>query len=219
MSSEGRGEYLLFDSGTGTITFVEPNQQQYTQLTAAELEAMVKTAANVRQSMAPYMENLLAGLPAEQRNMIEQRMGGIPGAPAAGRPVKPADISTVDRGRHSIAGLRCQASGILKNGRPAAEVCMATGASGKLSNQDFATLEALVMLSRNLAGNASGLLGGMAEQFELLAVELDGVPVAMRDIEHGKRYQVTTVSNSVLSDALFNGYGKFQKQTMPDLLR
>jgi hypothetical protein len=41
----------------------------------------------------------------------------------------------------------------------------------------------------------------------------------MRDIEHGKRYQVTAVSNSALSDALFNGYGKFQKQTMPDLLR
>ena len=219
MSTNGRNEYLLYDSGTRTITYVEPQQQQYTQLTAAELEAMVKTAANIKQSMAPYMENILAGLSAEQRNMIAQRMGGIPGAPAAGRSVKPAAISTVDRGRHSIAGLRCQVSGILKNGRPVAEVCMATAASGKLSSRDFATLEALVMLSRSLAGSASGLLGGMAEQFELLAVELDGVPVAVRDIEHGKRYQVTAASNSVLSDALFSGYGKFQKQELPGLLR
>ena len=70
-----------------------------------------------------------------------------------------------------------------------------------------------------MAGTASGLLGGMSEQLELLAAELDGVPVAVRDIAHGKRYQVTAVSNSALSDALFNGYGKFQKQTMPDLLR
>lgn len=219
MSSEGRGEYLLYDGGTRTITYVEPQQQQYTQLTAAELEAMVKTAANIKQSMAPYMENILAGLPAEQRHMIEQRMGGLPGAPAAGRRAKPDDISTVDRGWRSIAGLRCQASGILKNGRPAAEICMATAASGKLSTRDFATLESLVMLSRNLAGSASGLLGGMAEQFELLAIELDGVPLAVRDIEHGKRYQVTAVSNAALSDALFNGYGKFQQQEMPGLLR
>jgi hypothetical protein len=169
--------------------------------------------------MAPYMADMLAMLSAEQRKMIEQRMGAIPGAPSAGNPVRPADIRTVDRGRHAFAGLRCQASGILKNGRPAAEVCMATAASGKLSPRDFATLEALVTFSRSMAGSASGLLGGMTEQFELLVVELEGVPVAVRDIEHGKRYQVTAVSNAALSDGLFNGYGKFQKQEISNLFR
>ena len=219
MSSEGMGEYLLYDSGAGTITYVEPQQQQYTQLTVAELETMVQTAAGIKQSVAPYMANILAGLPAEQRKMIEQRMGGMPGAPAAGKPVKSTDIRTVDRGRHTIAGLRCQASGILKHGRPAAEVCMATAASGQLSSRDFATLEALVALSRSMAGSASGLLGGLAEQVELMAIELDGVPVAVRDIENGRHYQVTAVSNATLSDALFSGYGRFQKQAMPSLFR
>jgi len=219
MSSDGRGEYLVFDSGTGTITYVEPEQRQYSQLTAAELEATLQTTANIKQSMAPYMANILAGLPAEQRAMIEQRIGGMPDAPAAGNPLKTADIRTVDRGRHTIAGLPCQAISIFKNGRPAAEVCMATAASAQLSNRDFATLEALVTLSRSMAGSASGLLGGMAEQFEILAVELDGVPIAVQDIEHGKRYQVTSVSNAVLSDVLFNGYGKFQRQKIPNLFR
>jgi hypothetical protein len=219
MSSDNRGEYLLYDSGTGVITYVEPQQRQYTQLTVAELEATVQTAANIKQSMAPYMADILAGLPAEQRKMIEQRMGAIPGAPAAGKPVKPADIRTVDRGSHTIAGLRCQASGIMKNGRLAADVCMATAASGRLSPRDFATLEAMVRLSRSMAGTASGLLGGMAEQFELLAADLEGVPVAVRDIEHGTRYQVTAVSNAMLSDARFNAYGKFQKQGMSGLFR
>jgi hypothetical protein len=219
MSSDGRGEYLLYDSRTGTITYVEPEQQQYTQLTAAELQSTVQTAADIKQSMAPYMANMLAGLPAEQRKMIEQRMGAMPGAPAAGKPVKPADIRTVNRGRHSIAGLHCQASGILKDGQPAAEVCMLTGPSGKLSNRDFVTLEALVTLSRSMAGTASGLLGGMVEQFDLLAADLHGVPVAVKDIEHGKRYQVVAVSNVALSDRLFNGYGIFQKQELPGLFR
>ncbi|HAJ91676.1 MAG TPA: hypothetical protein DCO71_03490, partial [Gammaproteobacteria bacterium] len=132
IGSAGMGEYLLYDSGTGTITYVEPIARQYTQVTASELEAMVQTAAEIKQSVAPYMANLLAGLPAEQRKMIEQRMGAIPGAPAAGKAAKSADIRTVDQGRHTIAGLRCHASGILKNGRPAAEVCMATAASGQL---------------------------------------------------------------------------------------
>ena len=217
MSSEGMGEYLLYDSATGTITYVEPQRQQYTQLTAAELESMVQTAAGIKQSVAPYMANLLAGLPAEQRRMIEQRMGTMPGAPAAGKPV--TDIRTVDRGRHIFAGLRCQASGILKNERPTAEVCMATAASGQLSSRDFATLETLVSLSRSMAGSASSLLGSLAEQLELMAIELDGVPIAVRDFENGRHYQVTAVSNAVLSDALFNGYGGYQKQAMPSLFR
>jgi hypothetical protein len=219
MSSEGKAEYLLFDSLTGTITFVEPEQQQYTQLTAAELEATVQTAANIKQSMAPYMASMLAGLPAEQRKMIEQRLGAMPGAPAAGGPGKTVDIRTVNRGRHIFAGLPCQSTGIIKNGRPAAEVCMATTAGGQLSDRDFTALEALIIFSRGLAGTASGLLGSMTEQLELLAVDLDGVPVAVHDIEHGKRYQVTAVSNAALSDVLFNSYGKFQKQKMPNLFR
>lgn len=219
VSSGGTGEYLLYDSRTGTITYVEPKQQQYTQLTTAELEATVQTAANIKQTMAPYMADILAGLSAEQRKMIEQRMGAIPGAPAAGKPVRPADIRTVNRGRHTIAGLRCQASGIVKNGQPVAEVCMVSAAGGKLSNRDFATLEALVRFSRGMAGSAGGLLGGMADQLELLTAELDGVPVAVRDLEHGKHYQVTAVSNAVLSDVLFNGYRRFQRQGIQNLFR
>ena len=219
ISTDGRGEYLLYDSVTGTVTYVEPQQQQYTQLTAAELQATVQTAANVKQSMEPYMADILAGLPAAQRKMIEQRIGSIPGAPAAGRPTKPASLRTVDRGQHTIAGLRCQASGILKNGRPTAEVCMATTASGKLSNRDFATLEALVVFSRSIADTAGTLMGDVAEPFKLLASELDGVPIAVRDIERGRQYQVTAVSNATLSDAYFNSYGRFQKQAIPNLFR
>lgn len=219
IGSEGRGEYLLYDSGTGTITYVEPLARQYTQVTAAELEAMVQTAAGIKQSVAPYMANLLAGLPAEQRKMIEQRMGAIPAAPAAGETLPSADIRTVDQGMQTIAGLQCQVSDILKHGRPAAEVCMATAASGQLSGRDFATLEALMVLSRSMAGNVSGLLGNQPAQLELLALELDGVPIAVRDIENNKRYQVTAVSNTALSDALFYGYDGFQKQAMPSLFR
>jgi hypothetical protein len=219
VSSDGRGDYLLYDSGTGVITYVEPQKRQYTQMTAAELVSTVQAASNISQSMAPYMDDLLAGLSPEQRKMIEQRMGRLPGAPAAGRPVSRADVRTVDRGRYSVAGLRCQASWIMKNGRHTADVCMATAASGKLSQQDFATLESLVTLSRNMAGTASGFLGGVAGPFELLAADLDGVPVAVHDIENGRRYQVTAVSNAVLSDAHFNAFGNFRKQGIAALFR
>jgi hypothetical protein len=219
ISSNGRGDYLLYDSGTKIITYVEPGYQQYTQMTVADIESAVQAATSIKETVAPYMNDILAGLPAEQRNMVEQRMGSILGAPAAGKPVKPVDISIVDQGKQTVAGLQCQASSLVKNGKTVAEICMATAASGKLSSQDFSTLKTLVTLSRSMAGHANSMLGGMGEQAELLAVELDGIPVNVKDLEHGKFYHVTTVSDAALSDALFNGYGKFKKQGMQHLLR
>ena len=209
--------YLVFDTGTRSITYVEPDQRRYTQATAAELQSGMQTAASIRESVAPYMADLLAGLPAEQRRVIEQRMGAVLGAPAAGQQAA-ARIKTVARGMHVIAGLHCQASGILKNGRPAAEVCMATGPGGKLSGQDFSTLAEMVSVARSLAAGASGMFGAVADQLEFMAADIEGVPLAVRDLEHGKRYQVAAVSNAILPDALFNSYGTFQRQDIAGLL-
>ncbi|MDH3899436.1 MAG: hypothetical protein OEU51_00150 [Gammaproteobacteria bacterium] len=218
MSTTGMDEYIIYDTGARTLTYVEPQQQRYTQMSEDRLEANVQAAANLQKTVAPYMADMLASLSPAQRRMVEQRMGKALSPPAAGHNAK-ADIKTVARGNHSIAGLHCKASGIVKNGRPAAEVCMVTAPGGKLSKQDFATLEAIVTFSRGMASSASGMLGDLAGQLEFLATDIDGVPIAVRDLERGKRYQVTAVSNTALSDALFSGYGQFEKQEMPGLLR
>jgi hypothetical protein len=217
LSAAGMSEYVIYDTGSRTITYVEPGRQRYTQVTEAELQSGMQTAANIRETVAPYLDDLLAGLTAEQRSMIERRMGAVPGAPAAGR-APAVNLKAIARGRHSIAGLHCRASRILKNGQPAAEVCMATAASGKLSRQDFSTLDAMVSFSRSMAPGARGMLGDLADPLQFLATDIDGVPVAVRDLEHGKRYQVTTVSNAALPDALFNSYRKFQQQDVAALL-
>jgi hypothetical protein len=219
ISATGMDEYVLYDTGSGTITYVEPLQREYTQVTETELESGLQKAASIQQTVAPYMADLLAGLPPAQRRMIEERMGSLPGAPAAGHTPATGQIKTVARGSHIIAGLKCKASGIVKNGRPSAEVCMATAPGGKLSKQDFETLQAMVSFSRNMAGSAGGMLGDQAKKLEFLITDIDGVPVAVRDLESGKRYQVTAVSNAALSDALFNGYGGFQEKELPGLLR
>ena len=219
MSAAGMDEYVVYDAASRSITYVEPARRQYTRVSEAELQAGLKTAAGIRESVAPYMADMLAGLPPAQRRMIEQRMGAFPGAPAAGSKPQTDQVETVARGMHIIAGLQCRASGIVKNGRPAAEVCMATAPSGKLSKQDFETLHSMVSFSRSLAGTAGSMLGEQAKQFDFLVTDIDGVPVAVHDLVSGKRYEVTAVSDTVLSDGLFSGYGGFQQQEMPGLLR
>jgi hypothetical protein len=219
MSAAGMDEYVVYDAGSRTITYVEPAQRQYTQMTEAELQSGLKTAAGIRETVAPYMADMLAGLPPAQRRMIEQRMGAFPGAPAAGSKPQTTQVETVARGSHIIAGLQCKASGIVKNGKPAAEVCMATGPSGKLSKQDFETLQAMVAFSRGMAGSAGSMLGDQASQLDFLVTDIDGVPVAVRDLVSGKRYEVTAVSDAALSDGLFNGYSGFQQRELPGLLR
>jgi hypothetical protein len=218
MSAAGMDEYIIYDTAEAVISYVEPLQQRYTQVSEDTLEANVQAAANLQEIAAPYMAGMLAGLSPEQRRMIEQRLGAVLGPPAAGHN-SDVNIKTVARGSRTISGLRCNASGIVKNGRPAAEVCMATAASGRLSKHDFATLEAMVAFSRDMAPAAGGLMGDFAGQLEILAADVDGVPIAVRDLEHGKRYQVTAVSDTALPDALFNGYRQFEKREMPGLLR
>ncbi|HYQ70559.1 MAG TPA: hypothetical protein VET88_01380, partial [Gammaproteobacteria bacterium] len=208
-----------YDAASRTITYVEPAQRQYTRVSEAELQAGLQTAADIRESVAPYMADMLAGLPPAQRHMIEQRMGALPGAPAAGGKPPAEPVTTVARGMHVIAGLECRASGIVKNGRPAAEVCMATTASGRLSKQDFDTLQSMVSFSRSMAGSAGGMLGDQVQQFDFLMTDIEGVPVAVRDLESGKRYEVTAVSDAALSAGLFNDYAGFQQRELPGLLR
>jgi len=219
MSAAGLDEYVVYDAGSGTITYVEPAQRQYTQVTETELQSGLQTAANIKQTVAPYMADLLAGLPPAQRRMIEQRMGSFPGAPAAGGTPAAPRVEAISRGSYIIAGLQCKASSIVKNGHRSAEVCMATSPGGKLSKQDFETLQAMVSLSRNVASSAGGMLGEQVKQLEFLATDIDGVPLAVRDLDSGRRYQVTAVSNAVLSDGLFNGYGGFKQRELPGLLR
>ena len=218
LSASGMDQYLVYDAASRTVTYVQPQERRYTQVTEETLEANLQAVTGVQQAVQPYMSRMLAGMSPAQRKMIEQRMGTALGPPAAGHG-KEAAIRTVDRGSHTIAGLRCEASGILKQGRPAAEVCMATAAGGKLSPQDFATLEAIVEFSRGMASSATGMLGDLADQLEFLSVNIDGVPLAVRDLENNRRYQVTAVSDTALSEDLFNGYDRFERHEMPVLLR
>lgn len=217
LTAAGRDEYLIYDAGAGVITYVEPRERRYTQVSRQQLEANLKTVNDIQAAVQPYMSGMLASLSPAQRRMIEQRLGGALGPPAAGKNAA-AGVKTIDRGGHTIAGLRCRSSGIVKNGRPAAEVCMATEASGKLSREDFETLEALATFSRGMASSAGSMLGDLAAQFQFMATQVEGVPIAVRDLEHERRYQVTAVSDSILSDALFGGYEHFEKREMPALL-
>lgn len=219
IGSVGRKDYLLYDSNAGIITYVEPGYQRYTQLTVAELDAAVQAAASVKDTVTPYVEGMLSGLPEDQRKAVEHQMGAILAPPAAGKPLQPVNIRTVDQGKQTVAGLQCQASSLMKGEATVAEVCMATAASGKLTPGDFATLETLVKVSRSMAGNANSILGGVGDQADLLSVELEGVPVSMRDIVSGKYFQVTGVSDEALPDVLFDNYDGYQRQGIQDLLR
>lgn len=219
MSSAGRTEYLLYDRANEIIVFVEPATEQYTQMTVAELEAMVQKAAVVKETVAPFMADLLAGLPDEQRAAIEQQIGGMPGSPASGVPAGSAKIRTVSRGKRVFSGVACEASEILKNDRPFMQVCMATSAHGPLSAADFSMLESLMDISRRVAGTAGSLIGDLNQPLELLAADLKGVPLSVHDMENGTRYQLTSISDAELSDALFLNYGKLKRKDMPVLLR
>ena len=75
MSASGMDEYVIYDAGAGTVTYVEPQERRYTQISEAVLAASVQAAANLQQAAEPYLARMLAGMTQEQRRMIKQRMG------------------------------------------------------------------------------------------------------------------------------------------------
>jgi hypothetical protein len=220
MSNAGWDQYTLFDTRTETMIHVDPKQQRYMSMTKERLEENMQAAANLQKSMAPHLEEIRAGLselPEEQRKMIEQRMEGMMGAPAAGKPSDPVTMKMFSRGTDTIAGLECQLNDVLKDDQRVGEVCLATAASGKVSQEDFETLEAMMAFSRNMASMATDMMGKAGSQKEMLPLDLNGVPIAVKDSVAGNEYQVVSVSDEMLPDDLFSGYQKFQKQEMPSL--
>jgi hypothetical protein len=220
MAGGGDGEYILFDSATETLIQVDPNRQQYRAMSREKMESTLQVAAQLQHAIAPQMKELragLAGLPEDQRRVIEQRMGAVLGAPAAGNAPVPATMKAVSNGTHSIAGLECESHALSREGQPVGEVCLVKAASGKLSQQDFKVLEAMMVFARNMASRAGGMVSGLDIQLAALPADLQGVPVSVKDAAGGWDYRLVSLSDETLPEEPFREYTGFQLQAIPGL--
>ena len=218
MSTPGESDYLLYDAQRDMAIHVSSGDREYMEIDRATLEKMADSVAKVQKEMAPQMEMMreqLKNLPPEQRAMIEQQMGGR--VDLGAMEAKPAaKVTTVKRGSDKIAGFKCQRYDVMNDKQPVADVCVATDADAGMSKADFATVSAAMKFMRDMAERAQKLAVGMGGP-QMSIGDVDGVPVAMKDLKNGREFRLVKVADDTLDDARFNAYRSLSKREMPTM--
>ena len=208
MAQAGQPGHVLFDRARHVAIYVDPAKQEYREIDQQQLDKYAEIITMLRQQME-LLSAQMQNLPAAQRAFIEQQMG----IPAGGLPDLEV-LTTEARGTHDVAGFKCQLQVLYKNQQPIGEVCLATAADAGMSENDFATLMAMMNFMRELASTTQKLVGELGENSRLLLSGLQGVPVAMRDYQNQKEYRVTEVSSKTIGAEVFNSYLTYNKQDL-----
>ena len=218
MSTPGQSDYMLYNAQRDTAIHVSSSDGQYMEFNRATLEKMADSMTQMQKTMAPKMAMMreqLKNLPPEQRAMIEQRMGGMAnfGAMESKPPVK---VSMVKRGSDKIAGFKCQRYDVLNDQQQVADVCVATDAAAGMSKAEFATVGSAMKFMRDMAERAQKLSINMGGP-RMSMGDVDGVPVAVKDLQNGREFKLAKVSDDALDDARFTGYQSLSKQALPKM--
>ncbi|MDX1697164.1 MAG: hypothetical protein R3308_02710, partial [Thiohalobacterales bacterium] len=96
-------------------------------------------------------------------------------------------------------------------GRQVGDACLLQRAGGPVSPDDLATLDTVMSLLRELSGHSAGLLAMAGSKSALLAPDMDGVPVALRDFDTGESYRVVATSARRVDERLFSGHRKYRQ--------
>ena len=174
---EAEGQVTLLKGDA--LYILDPAERSYTVVDEA---AAAKLGKQLNDPTAQMREQL-AGLPPEQRAMVEQMMGGRMPGPAAPR----AKLEAVDTGRsETVDGRSCRNWLIKRGGVTDEQHCVV--AFGTLpGNEDLRALFArMAKLFEALQGAMPQLAEGGFEDEAAVVEKMNGFPVLSREYANGK---------------------------------
>jgi hypothetical protein len=102
--TEGAGETVIARLDKELFIMMNPEKKEYSEMTFAEMEDMVKKMGSKMDGKMAEMQKKLKGMPEEQRKMVEQMMGDRMGAMK-----KEARIEVQSTGdKQTINGFACR---------------------------------------------------------------------------------------------------------------
>ncbi|HXT70707.1 MAG TPA: hypothetical protein VN700_13175 [Vicinamibacterales bacterium] len=197
---------VVMDPTAGTITMIDHAKKTFTRMTKADIDSM---AAQL-DGMMKQMEQAMANMPPEMKEMMKGRMGAMGSAPA---------IETVDTGKSgTAAGKPCRIIQTKSMGKVVTESCMGDASAIDVPAADRATLVAAMGFFKDLADKLSkGPLGriGSATPFQGGGVPLRSTTFAADGSRNTSEFSgvvTTTIPAEVF--AVPAGYRE-QKMEMP----
>ena len=192
-----------------TMYAVDHGEQQYTAMDQAAMDRAAGQFAQMRKEM----EAQVAGMPPEQRAMVEKMLSeqGLSG----GQPAKKRTRTVKDTGRADrVAGHACRVWEIAVDGVKEQELCVAPPGSLPAGDALMKAMRDLAEMSRGFFEKVGVDEDVMAEAWADLE-QVKGIPILTREFEAGKpvsESRLSTLREQALGAGMFDVPKGFREQ-------
>jgi len=205
---KGDAAFVLWQVGATAMTTVVPARKTYMVMDAAQIQAQLKQAADQMKQV----EQQLAGLPPQMREMMKKQMPGM----GAGKPLIEMKLTKTGK-TMSKAGFTCQVVDLAITGLPMAgpmgqEFCVVDPAKLDIPASDLATLKAMAEFAKQMTKDIGQVVGGMPDVFEM-----GGWPVWTRDKRTGDAWVFKAVDKGAVSADKFQVPAGYKQEKMPGM--
>jgi hypothetical protein len=175
MDNGAKGESFIIDGAGKRTLIIKDREKTWSEIT----EADSKRFADMMQARRAMMQDRLKQLPPDQRQRMEQMMGGSLDAPKASHTLKFEKMGQ----KKSVNGFSCEMYRVLEeDGSTLEEDCIAPWSASVVQKSDFAGLR---KYAEEMAKLSSGMGAGngheMFERFD----KYPGFPVTRHPLKNG----------------------------------
>jgi len=202
---------LIFHGDTQQLWQVDLEKRRYTRIDRQQLEALGAQLAAARREA----ETRLAGLPPEQRAMVERMLG----MNAADTAKVTEDTRKTDR-REEVGGRACEVFELLRNGRLRGDACVVSWQAIGLEQTDFRVFEQLDEFQQAIRESVGALAAGNLVTSQPFSVfdELGGFPLRVRSLDQngvGSETNFTSFEKVAIDPTRFEPPTGYSEQPLP----
>jgi len=199
---------VMLDPTAGVMTMIDRDKKSYMKITRADMQQMAQMIAQLEQQMA--------NVPPEMRQMIQGRMAGAGGASGA-----QAAVVTDTGEKATVAGKSCRIFRTTQGGRTTAETCMADPSALDIPAADRATMTAAMAWAKELTDTLakSPMMASMmnAQPFRSGLVPIRSTTIAADGTR--KTSELVGVTTAALPADTFTVPSGFTEQKLPTMGR
>lgn len=202
-TSNAPANSFIYRADKGVFWIVDKTRKTYNEMTRKDIESL----AGTMDAAMKAMREQLAGLPPEQRAMVEEMMKN--NMPSAGATARPTFRKT---GADKVGSFACDTYEASQDGKKKADICVADLAALGFTEADFKTLTELAKPFENLAKDLQGMM-----PLDGTNGAPKGLPARSVAFENGKAKSETSIKQAkkqALAASLFELPAGFTKKAM-----
>lgn len=195
--------YVIFEKGKDTFVMVNPAERTY-------MEVSQDFGKQVRSAIDTQMQEMLAQMPPEQREMVKKQMQGMLGG---GMDMEPPQMRVERTGKtDKVAGFNCAEARVSYGPMHEEMACIATMDELGLKKSDFEVLVSAIKSMTEMTGMKNKDKSAM--DFDVMG----GVPIRTVDRRHGSDSELKALSRDKIDASSFSVPQGYRKVSVEDMM-